>query len=62
NTAPRGLRESWGIMVNYLYDPSAIEANHEAFVREGRVARSAEVDALLAPPPPAPAARRARAG
>jgi malonyl-CoA decarboxylase len=46
NSAPRGLRESFGIMVNYLYDLPTIEANHEAFVREGLVARSAGVEAL----------------
>src|SRR5271165_1730624 len=61
NTAARGLRESWGIMVNYLYDLDFIEANHEAFVRDGRVARSKQVD-VLAAPQPAPAPRRARAG
>jgi malonyl-CoA decarboxylase len=27
-------------MVNYLYDPEAIVANHEAFARSGTVARS----------------------
>jgi malonyl-CoA decarboxylase len=48
NRAPRGLRESFGIMVNYLYDPDKIAANHEAFVKTGRVVRSAEVDALAA--------------
>ena len=47
NTSPRGLRESHGIMVNYLYDPGSIEANHEAFVNTGHVARSASVDALM---------------
>ncbi len=47
NTAPRGIRESFGIMVNYLYDPDAIEANHEAFANEGTVIRSNEVDALM---------------
>ncbi len=46
NTAPRGIQESYGIMVNYLYDPDQIEANHEAFVR-GAVVRSAAVDALM---------------
>jgi malonyl-CoA decarboxylase len=46
NTAPRGLRESHGVMVNYVYDPKAIEANHEAFVKTGHVVRSAEVEAL----------------
>jgi malonyl-CoA decarboxylase len=47
NTASRGLQESFGIMVNYLYDLETIESNHEAFVNDGTVARSAEVDALL---------------
>ena len=50
NVSPRGLRESFGIMVNYLYDPETIEANHEAFATGGVVARSASVDALLNPP------------
>jgi malonyl-CoA decarboxylase len=57
NRAARGLQESYGIMVNYLYDREAIEANHEAFIRSGQVARSAAVDALLAPPKAAPAGR-----
>ncbi len=48
NTAPRGMRESFGIMANYLYKPDAIAANHEAFVKTGKVARSAEVDAVAA--------------
>ncbi len=47
NRSARGMRESFGIMVNYLYDPGSIEANHETFVNTGRVVRSAEVDALL---------------
>jgi malonyl-CoA decarboxylase len=48
NTAARGIQESFGIMVNYLYDVATIESNHEAFVNDGTVMRSAEVDALLA--------------
>ena len=48
NSAPRGIQESFGIMVNYLYDLETIESNHEAFVKEATVVRSAEVDALLA--------------
>jgi hypothetical protein len=46
NVAPRGISESYGIMVNYLYDPEQIEANREAFVR-GAIVRSSAVDALL---------------
>lgn len=48
NPAPRGMQESFGVMVNYLYDPDTIETNHEAFARGGMVVRSAAVAALLA--------------
>jgi malonyl-CoA decarboxylase len=47
NTAPRAMRESFGIMVNYLYDHDSIENNHEVFVRDGSIVRSPNVDALL---------------
>jgi malonyl-CoA decarboxylase len=47
NTAQRAIRESFGIMVNYLYDHDSIETNHEAFVRDGTIVRSPDVDALL---------------
>jgi len=47
NPAARGMQESLGVMVNYLYDPDSIEANHEAYATGGRVARSAAVEALL---------------
>jgi malonyl-CoA decarboxylase len=49
NTAPGGIEESWGIMVNYLYDPEQIEANHEAFVL-GDIACSAAVSDLAGLP------------
>jgi malonyl-CoA decarboxylase len=48
NNSPRGIRESFGIMVNYLYDRNSIEDNHKAFLR-GSIVRSAEVDAILSP-------------
>src|SRR6202022_2338095 len=47
NNAPRGIQESFGIMVNYLYDRDTINDNHEAFVRGGTIVRSPDVDALL---------------
>ncbi|WP_431269182.1 hypothetical protein [Dankookia sp. P2] len=53
------MRESYGVMVNYLYDPDAIEANHEAFVHSGQVVRSAAVDGLLSMPRVMPAAPHA---
>ncbi len=58
NLSARGLRESYGLMVNYVYDPDTIEANHEAFASGGIVARSPSVEALLRPP--APPRRRRR--
>ncbi|MEH2473699.1 malonyl-CoA decarboxylase [Nitrobacteraceae bacterium AZCC 2161] len=47
NAARRAIHESFGIMVNYLYDHDSIEDNHEAFVRDGTIVRSPDVDALL---------------
>ncbi len=47
NISKRGLQESLGIMVNYVYEPSEIEENHEAYFRDGKVATSAGVRKLL---------------
>jgi len=45
--SPRGLREAHGVMVNYRYDPREIEANHEAYANEGKVAVGRAVRNLL---------------
>ena len=47
----KGLAESHGILVNYLYDPARIERNHEAYVASGEVIHSPSVKALLPPLP-----------
>ncbi len=47
NKSKRGLTESYGLMVNYLYDPEMIEANHEKFVTQGRVAYGAQIAELI---------------
>ncbi|RPI44616.1 MAG: Malonyl-CoA decarboxylase [Betaproteobacteria bacterium] len=47
DTSPKGLKQSAGIMVNYLYDPAEIETNHEAYRLHGRVALSSEMRRLL---------------
>jgi malonyl-CoA decarboxylase len=60
NIAPRGIKEAFGLMVNYLYDPEAIEANHEIFARDGTVVRSPAIDALLGPPVTPPGVGRPR--
>ena len=38
-----GLRQSFGVMVNYLYDLDHIERNHEAFVVSNAIAASSAV-------------------
>src|SRR6201991_2812447 len=45
--SPKGLRESAGVMVNYLYRLDDIEKNHEAYANEGEVVASSAVKRLL---------------
>ena len=47
--SPAGMRQSLGVMVNYLYDLEHIEANHEAYANRGEVAASLAVKKLAAP-------------
>ena len=48
----KGLQQSHGLMVNYLYAPDEIEANHEAFAETGAVAAAPAVRKLLKTAPP----------
>jgi len=43
----KGLRESAGFMVNYLYRLDDIEKNHEAYANQGTIAASSAVKKLL---------------
>ena len=43
----KGLSESAGVMVNYLYDLDDIEKNHDAFAKRGEVVSSSSVLKLL---------------
>ncbi len=40
DVSERGLRQSYGCMVNYRYDPDTVVANHERFVNAGTIAMS----------------------
>jgi malonyl-CoA decarboxylase len=44
--SPNGAKQSAGLMANYLYDLAAMDANHEAYLREGRIALGQEPRAL----------------
>jgi malonyl-CoA decarboxylase len=45
--SPKALRESAGIMVNYLYRLDDIEKNHETYANDGEVVASSAVKKLL---------------
>ena len=47
--SPKGLAQSKGLMVNYLYDLDAIEKNHEAYAEKGAVVASSAVTRALRP-------------
>ena len=42
----KGRQNSWGVMVNYLYDEGKIEEHHQAYATSSKVATSSEVKAL----------------
>jgi CoA:oxalate CoA-transferase len=48
DVSEKGIRESHGLMVNYLYDLGAVEKNHEAFANGRAASMSDEVAALIA--------------
>ena len=43
DSSAKGFRQSFGLMVNYLYDPDDLERNLEAFASAGTIAASATV-------------------
>lgn len=45
--SPKGLAQSAGIMVNYLYDLAEIEKNHEAYANQGEIVAAPQVHRLL---------------
>ncbi|WP_068090312.1 malonyl-CoA decarboxylase [Novosphingobium rosa] len=53
DTSAKGMKQAGGLMVNYLYDPATLEANHEAFSREGTVIANPALHKLLRETAPA---------
>jgi hypothetical protein len=47
DSSARGLVNSAGIMVNYLYELDEVERNHEAYVNDGKITASRRVEALV---------------
>ena len=47
NLSDKGLEQSAGLMVNYLYDLRSIEENHDSYFDQGEIAMSRDVARLL---------------
>lgn len=47
DTSGKGMKQSLGLMINYLYKLDEIEANHETYSATGKVAVSSDIKALL---------------
>ena len=50
DASSRALAQSYGLMVNYLYDPAYIERNHEAYAQQHAVVAASAVTRLVTAP------------
>jgi malonyl-CoA decarboxylase len=50
DTSERALRQSYGLMVNYLYDLDYIERNHEAYAQQRAIVAASAVTRLVTTP------------
>jgi malonyl-CoA decarboxylase len=50
DASERALKQSYGLMVNYLYDLDYIERNHEAFAQQRTIVASSAVSRLVTTP------------
>lgn len=46
DTSEKGLQQSFGVMVNYMYRLGRVEANHQAFAESATIAQSSAVTSL----------------
>ncbi len=46
DTSPKGMAQSYGLMVNYVYDLDDVERNHEEYVNRRRIVASGAVEKL----------------
>ncbi len=47
DTSPRGMHQSYGMMVSYRYDPGEVDKNHDRFLASGHIAAAGRVLSLL---------------
>ncbi|HIE55473.1 MAG TPA: MCD, Malonyl-CoA decarboxylase MCD, partial [Chromatiaceae bacterium] len=47
DTSEKGIQQSAGLLVNYLYDRKTVARNHEQYVNDGEIVCSKAVAQLL---------------
>ena len=47
NSSERGLRQSYGMMVSYRYNPANVDKNHDSFLKGGNIVVARRVQRLL---------------
>jgi malonyl-CoA decarboxylase len=47
--SPKGLHQSAGMMINYVYKLAEIEDNHEAYTSKGKIIANSAVRGLAKP-------------
>ncbi len=48
DVSPKGMTQSSGVMVNYLYDLGKVSQNHESFATTGKISASSEIRSMSA--------------
>ena len=48
DSSDRGQKQSHGIMVNYVYDMSKVEKNHDSFANDGTISTTSTISKLAA--------------
>ena len=48
DTSAHGQKQSYGIMVNYVYDMSKVEKNHDTFANDGTISTTSTISKLAA--------------
>jgi malonyl-CoA decarboxylase len=47
DVSEKGLRESAGLLVNYLYDRQTVARNHEVYVNDNKIVYSSAIEQLV---------------
>ena len=48
NPSAKGMESAYGLMVNYVYDLSRVEENHEKYVHDNKVICNSQIKKALA--------------